>query len=211
MLKRMSVYAALALLLLLTSISYGASLQVVMLGDSLTEGLGVMQEDAFPALVQEKFEKDGLQVQLMNAGVSGSTSASGPRRLKWYVKIKPDLVFLALGANDGLRGLSLEEMKQNLAKTIEACQRNSLKVVLAGMHVPPNYGEAYSTEFHQVFHDLASKYKIPLLPFLLEGVAGDPDLNQPDGIHPNEEGQKKVAKLVYEFLKPIVKEHLDAK
>lgn len=211
MLKRVGIYLTLGLLLLLTSISSASSLQVVMLGDSLTEGLGVMQEDAFPALVQKKFEKDGLEVQLMNAGVSGSTSASGPRRLKWYVKIKPDLVFLALGANDGLRGLSLEEMKQNLGKTIEACQRNSLKVVLAGMHVPPNYGEAYSTEFHQVFHELAKKHKIPLLPFLLEGVAGNPDLNQPDGIHPNEEGQKKVAKLVYEFLKPIVKEQLDAK
>lgn len=211
MLKRVGIYVTLGLLLLLTSISSASSLQVVMLGDSLTEGLGVMQEDAFPALVQKKFEKDGLEVQLMNAGVSGSTSASGPRRLKWYVKIKPDLVFLALGANDGLRGLSLEEMKQNLGKTIEACQRNSLKVVLAGMHVPPNYGEAYSTEFHQVFHELAKKHKIPLLPFLLEGVAGNPDLNQPDGIHPNEEGQKKVAKLVYEFLKPIVKEQLDAK
>lgn len=188
-----------------------ASLKVVMLGDSLTEGLGVIHEQAYPSLLEQKFEKDGLAVELLNAGVSGSTSASGVRRLKWYLKIKPDLIFLALGANDGLRGLSLQEMKDNLANVIQACQKNSLPLVLAGMHVPPNYGDEYSQAFHQVFHELSKEHKVPLLPFFLEGVAGNPDFNQVDGIHPNEEGHQKVAEHVYQFLKPILKEHLNAR
>jgi len=178
---------------------------IVFLGDSLTEGLGLEANEAFPALVAQRLAADGRSdVEVINAGVSGSTSASGLSRLQWYARSQPDLLVLSLGANDGLRGLDVNDMKANLAETIEFAQANNIKVALTGMLVPPNMGPDYTTAFAQVFPDLAAQYDLPLLPFLLDGVAAVPELNQADGIHPNVEGAKIVADLVYDFLLPLL-------
>jgi acyl-CoA thioesterase-1 len=178
---------------------------IVFLGDSLTEGLGLEETEAFPHLVANKLAADGLNhVRVINAGVSGSTSASGLSRMQWYVRSQPDLLVLSLGANDGLRGLSIEEMKANLARTIEFAQANDISVILTGMLVPPNMGPDYTEAFAAVFPDLASQYGIPLMPFLLQDVAAVPELNQADGIHPNVEGARVVAENVYAFLKPYL-------
>ena len=178
---------------------------IVFLGDSLTEGLGLEENEAFPNLIAQRFESEGRDdIEVVNAGVSGSTSASGLSRMQWYVRSQPDLLVLALGANDGLRGLDVNEMKANLAETIEFAQANGVRVALTGMLVPPNMGPEYTTAFAQVFPDLAAQYALPFLPFLLEGVAAVPDLNQADGIHPNVEGEKIVAETVYNFLLPLL-------
>jgi acyl-CoA thioesterase-1 len=180
---------------------------IVFLGDSLTEGLGLEETEAFPHLVADKLAADGINhVRIINAGVSGSTSASGLSRMQWYVRSRPDLLVLSLGANDGLRGLSIDEMKNNLARTIEFAQANGISVILTGMLVPPNMGPEYSAAFAAVFPDLAAQYGIPLMPFLLEDVAAVPELNQADGIHPNVEGARVVADNVYAFLKPYLPE-----
>jgi acyl-CoA thioesterase I len=178
---------------------------ILFLGDSLTEGYGLDDGQSFPDLIAKRYKAEGRDnILVINGGVSGSTSASALARLQWYIRAKPNLMVLALGANDGLRGLSVPEMKTNLSKTIEFAQANGVKVVLAGMQIPPNYGPAYTTNFAQVFPDLAEQYDLEFLPFLLEGVAAKPELNQGDGIHPNVAGTKIVADLVYDFLAPLL-------
>jgi len=178
---------------------------VLFLGDSLTEGYGLETGESFPDLIEEKLDIDQLaHIRIINGGSSGSTSASGLSRLQWYIRSRPDLMVLSLGANDGLRGLSVEEMKANLSKTIEFAQGNGVKVLLTGMLIPPNYGPEYTEAFAAVFPDLAQQYDIPLMPFLLQDVAAIPELNQADGIHPNVEGTKIVADNVYAFLKPFL-------
>jgi acyl-CoA thioesterase-1 len=178
---------------------------ILFLGDSLTEGLGLEENEAFPNLIAQRLTAEGRDdIEIVNAGVSGSTSASALSRLQWYVRSQPDLLVLSLGANDGLRGLDINEMKANLTETIEFAQANGVKVALTGMQVPPNMGPEYTAAFAQVFPDLAAQYELPLLPFLLEGVAAVPELNQADGIHPNIEGEKIVADLVYDFLQPLL-------
>lgn len=180
---------------------------VVFLGDSLTEGLGLEDGEAFPDLIEDKLAADGMNhVRVINAGISGSTSASGLSRLQWYIRSRPDLLVLSLGANDGLRGLSIEDMKANLAETIEFAQDNGVDVVITGMLVPPNMGPEYADAFAAVFPDLAAEYDIPLMPFLLQDVAAVPELNQADGIHPNVAGSQIVADNVYNFLKPLLPE-----
>lgn len=181
-----------------------ATKRLVFLGDSLTEGYGVSRESAFPALIQEKIKADQKDWVVINAGVSGSTSASALSRLRWQLKNKPDLIVLALGSNDGLRGLKIEEMEHNLAETIELAQKEKIKVVLAGMMMPPNYTKKYAEPFRQVFPRLAKKYHLVLIPFLLEGVGARPELNQADGIHPNEKGHVLIADHVYGFLKGLL-------
>lgn len=175
---------------------------ILFLGDSLTEGLGVTKEDAFPKLVetmiQSELKKD---ITVINAGVSGSTTSDGLDRLKWYLKKKPSIVFLALGANDGLRGLDLKQSQKNLEEIIKYAQESNAKVLLAGMLIPPNYGPEYSENFRKMYELLKDKYKLKSMDFLLEGVAGDKKLNQRDGIHPNEQGHKIIAKNVFEFIK----------
>ena len=175
---------------------------ILFLGDSLTEGLGVTKEDAFPKLVetmiQTELKKD---VTVINGGVSGSTTSDGLDRLKWYLKKKPSIVFLALGANDGLRGLDLKQSQKNLEEIIKYAQESNAKVLLAGMLIPPNYGPEYSENFRKMYEQLKDKYKLKSMPFLLEGVAGNKELNQRDGIHPNEQGHKIIAKNVFEFMK----------
>jgi len=180
---------------------------VLFLGDSLTAGLGVQPEEAYPRLLGEMLTKDGVaDVRIVNGGVSGSTSASALSRLHWYDKIRPSLLFLALGANDGLRGLTVEEMGNNLAEVIDAARKRGMSVLLAGMELPPNYGDEYTGSFRQVYRDLASRYGLTLIPFLLEGVGGVAVLNQADGIHPNAEGHRHIARHVY----PVLKAHLDS-
>ena len=175
---------------------------ILFLGDSLTEGLGVTKEDAFPKLVetmiQTELKKD---VTVINGGVSGSTTSDGLDRLKWYMKKKPSIVFLALGANDGLRGFDLKQSQENLEEIIKYAQESNAKVLLAGMLIPPNYGPKYSENFRKMYEQLKDKYKLKNMPFLLEGVAGNKELNQRDGIHPNEQGHKIIAKNVFEFIK----------
>lgn len=192
-----------ASLLALSSMAQ-AEYTILFLGDSLTEGYGLEQEQSFPALVEEKLADGGYDVDIINGGVSGSTSASALNRLQWYIRSEPDLMLLALGANDGLRGLSIEQMRENLEETIEYARNNGVEVALAGMMIPPNYGQEYSQDFAQVYPALAEKYDLPFLPFLLEGVAGKADLNQADGIHPNAEGTRIVADTVYEFIQPLL-------
>ncbi len=181
------------------------SFTILFLGDSLTEGLGLETGESFPDLIAKRYKDEGRSnVKVINGGVSGSTSASALSRLQWYIRSKPNLMVLALGANDGLRGLSVPEMKANLSKTIEFAQANNVKVIIAGMQIPPNYGPAYTSTFAQVFPNLAEQYQLELLPFLLEGVAAKPELNQGDGIHPNVAGTKIVAENVYTFLQAFV-------
>jgi acyl-CoA thioesterase I len=178
---------------------------VLFLGDSLTEGLGLETDQAFPNLIDERLKTEGYNnISIINAGISGSTSASALERMQWYVRSRPDLVILSLGANDGLRGLDVDNMKINLAETIEFAQSNGIKVALTGMLTPPNMGEEYTTSFAQVFPDLATEYNLDFMPFLLQDVAGIPELNQADGIHPNIEGSRIVADHVYNFLLPLI-------
>lgn len=178
--------------------------RLVFLGDSLTEGYGVAREAAFPSIVEQKIKKSGKDWTVVNAGVSGSTTASALGREKWLFKTKPDILVLCLGANDGLRGLKIADSKKNLADAIEYAQAQNVTVVLGGLYMPPNYGEKYTREFHEMFKDLARKYKLKLIPFLLEGVGGKSQYNQADGIHPNEKGHELVGEHVYEAIKDLL-------
>ena len=175
---------------------------ILFLGDSLTEGLGVTKEEAFPKLVEILIQKElKKDISIINAGVSGSTTSDGLDRLKWYLKKKPSIVFLALGANDGLRGLDLKQSQKNLEEIIKYAQESNAKVLLAGMLIPPNYGPEYSENFRKMYEEIKDKYKLKSMPFLLDQVAGNKNLNQSDGIHPNEQGHKTIAKNVFEFIK----------
>mgnify|MGYP002641122485 FL=1 len=175
--------------------------KVVILGDSISAGLGVEPEQAFPFLVQDMLKQKGFAfVKITNGSISGSTMAGATSRLKWYLKTKPDILVLALGANDGLRGLSTDLMTQNLEKAIILAKKNGIKVILAGMKIPPNYGAEYAKAFESSFVSLAQKHDLPFIPFLLKDVAGKSFLNQADGIHPNPEGHKIIATTVFDIL-----------
>ena len=192
----------LVLLVLACAVPVLAGPTVLFLGDSLTAGLGVEPEEAYPHLLGEMLVRDGHpDVRVVNGGISGSTSASAPARLRWYARVKPEVLFLALGANDGLRGLSVSELEQNLEAVIGLAKRQGMRVLLAGMELPPNYGDVYTAEFRQVYRDLAARHGLPLLPFLLEGVGGVAELNQADAIHPNAEGHRRIAAHVYPVLR----------
>lgn len=177
----------------------------VFLGDSLTEGYGVAQSAAFPQLIQEKVKKDKLDWKIISSGSSGSTSASTLSRLKWVSKEKPDYVFILMGSNDGLRGLKVEETEKNLEAAIEWAQQNKITIILDQLNVPPNYGPDYFKKFAAIYPRLAKKYKIELAPFLLDGVFGESNLNQADGIHPNEKGHQIIADRMYDYLKKFLK------
>ena len=179
---------------------------ILCLGDSLTEGYGVPIEKSWPSLMQEHFAKQNVKV--LNSGISGATSASGPGRLKWHLKSpeKPEIMILALGANDGLRGQPVASMKENLSKTIVMAKEAGIRPVLAGMRIPPNYGQEYADAFEKVFVDLAKEHSIGLIPFLLDGVAARKELNLPDGIHPNPDGYKIVIKNVLQIVEPMLKD-----
>jgi acyl-CoA thioesterase I len=176
--------------------------KVVVLGDSLTAGLGLASADAFPAVLQRKIDAAQLPFEVVNAGVSGDTSAGGLRRLDWSLQDDPRVLIVALGANDGLRGLPVREMKKNLATIIEAAQARKVTVILAGMEAPPNYGTEYAAAFRQAYRDLAAQYHVAFVPFLLDRVAGQAALNQADGVHPTVRGAQIVADTVWAALKP---------
>ena len=177
---------------------------ILALGDSLTAGFGVAQEESFPLRLQVKIDEAKLGYKIVNAGISGDTTAGGVRRINWLMKHKPQIVILALGANDGLRGLSVDEMRSNLETMIRISHDHDARVLLAGMKALPNYGEDYQQKFESVFSELANKYDLVHLPFLLEGVAGVREFTRPDGIHPTASGYKIVADLVWEYLRPML-------
>lgn len=180
---------------------------IVFFGNSLTAGYGLSPEQAFPALIQKKIDSLGLPYTVVNAGVSGETSSGGLTRIDWILQQPIDIFILELGANDGLRGIpSLSVTRQNLQEIIDRvkAKNSNVKILLAGMQVPPNMGQKYSNEFREMFPELASKNSIALIPFLLEGVGGEPHLNLPNDVHPNEEGSKFVAENVWKELQKLL-------
>ena len=174
--------------------------RVIVLGDSLTAGLGISAELNYPSLLQETFSQQGQPIEIINAGVSGDTTAGGLRRLDWLLKQDPDLLVVELGANDGMRGVPIDNVKENLATIIERIQERQIDVLLVGMQIPTNYGREYTQRFKEMYPELAKKYQIAMVPFLLEGVAGERELNQADGIHPTANGHRIIAKTVFPFL-----------
>lgn len=177
-----------------------ASTQILFLGDSLSEGQGVDEEQSFPRIVEKKLRAKNLDVAVINGGVSGATSASGEGRLKWHLKNRIDIVVLELGANDGLRGLKISETQKNLIKIIKLAREKKVKVLLLGLLMPPNYGKKYVSDFGLMYKRLSATYKIPFMPFLLQDVAGIAKYNQADGIHPNAEGHEMIATRVAAFV-----------
>jgi acyl-CoA thioesterase-1 len=179
---------------------------ILFLGNSLTAGFGLDAEQAFPALIQKKIDSQSLNFEVVNAGLSGETSAGGLRRIDWILKRKIDILVLELGGNDGLRGVPLESTKKNLQEIIDKTKSKypNIKIIIAGMQVPPNLGKEYTNTFKSIYPDLAKKNGAILIEFLLEGVGGIPELNMPDGIHPTAEGHKIIAENVWKVLKPLI-------
>lgn len=180
--------------------------RIVVLGDSLTAGLGLPADESYPAVLQRKVDQAGYQYEVVNAGVSGDTSSGGRRRLDWELGGGARILILALGGNDALRGIPVESLKANLAAIIDGAKRRGADVLLAGMEAPPNLGPAYTGEFRNAFRDVAQQHEVPLIPFLLQGVAGISSLNQGDRIHPNREGARLVAEHVWRALEPMVRQ-----
>lgn len=178
----------------------GSERVVVALGDSLTAGFGVAPDEAWPALVEARLKREGYPYRVVNAGVSGDTTAGGLRRVDWVLRNRPDVAVVALGANDGLRGLGTDAMEANLLAIVERLRGGGARVLVAGMEVPPNYGAAYARAFRGVFPDVARRTGAALMPFLLDGVAADPRLNLADGIHPNAAGHRAIADRVWPHL-----------
>ena len=178
---------------------------IVALGDSITAGFGVLPDEAYPALLEARLRREGYAYRVVNAGVSGDTTAAGLRRVDWVLSTQPSIVIVALGANDGLRHQSVTAMRKNLIEIIRRLHAAGPRVLLAGMRVPSNYGPDYSRSFAAVFPGVARTMGIPLAPFLLDGVAGDLRLNQPDGIHPTAEGQRVTADKLWPHLKPLLR------
>jgi acyl-CoA thioesterase-1 len=174
--------------------------RVVFLGDSLTAGYGLAPNETYPSLLLWRMREAGLAVDVVNAGVSGDTSAGGLRRLDWSLDGPVRVLVVALGGNDGLRGLSVDELKRNLAAIIARAQARNVTVILAGMEAPPNLGREYTSAFRRVYPDLGARYRVAVIPFLLEGVAGVASLNQGDGIHPNAAGARRVADNVWPYV-----------
>ena len=179
---------------------------ILCFGNSLTEGYGLKPEESYPSLLQNRIDSLGLNYRVVNAGVSGETTAGGKSRLGWVLKKKVDIFILELGANDGLRGIPIEETKRNLQSIIDTVQLKipDVKIVLAGMQIPPNLGEKYTQEFKAIFPALAEVNSVHLIPFLLQGVAGETELNQEDGIHPTSEGTKLVLDNLWIVLRSLL-------
>jgi len=177
---------------------------VIFLGDSLTAGLGLAEDQAYPSRVAARLAGRGTPIRAINAGVSGDTSAGGLARLDWLLGQHPDVVVLALGANDGLRGVALADTEKNLREIVRRCRAAGARVLLLGMQIPPNYGPDYAGGFRALYPRIAKEMDVPLVPFLLEGVGGVAELNQADGMHPTAEGQEKVADNVAPYLERMV-------
>lgn len=180
--------------------------KIVALGDSLTAGYGMSRETAYPAVIQKRLEAEGFDYEVVNAGVSGDTSAGGLSRLDWALDGDVKVLIVALGGNDGLRGLPVSGLKNNLATIIERAQERGAAVILAGMEAPPNQGDGYTSEFRKAFQEIADEYEVVFFPFLLEDVAGRPELNLADGIHPNPDGARVIAENIWSYLEPLLAE-----
>ena len=178
---------------------------IAVLGDSLSAGLGVAADEAYPTLLESRLRRAGFAYRVVNAGVSGDTSAGGLRRLDWVLRSRPEIVIVALGANDGLRGLPVAALRDNLTAIVTKLQATGVRVLLVGMRVPPNYGDAYASAFAETFRDVARRTSAAFVPFLLDGVAGDARLNQADGIHPNAAGHRAVAEHIWSSLQPLLR------
>jgi acyl-CoA thioesterase-1 len=196
-------------LFLLTGSSMAASAPrtILFLGDSITAGYGLDLDQAYPGLIQKRIDAQGWNFKVVNAGQSGDTTAGGLARLDWVLQNRVDVLVLELGANDGLRGLSVEAIKKNLQAIIERTKQRhpEAKIVIAGMKVPPNMGDDYGRKFEAVFADLAKRNNAPFVPFILEGVGGTRELNLPDGIHPTAKGHEIVAGNVWKVLEPVLR------
>ena len=184
-----------------------AKVTVLFFGNSITAGYGLDSEQAFPAIIEGKADSLGYALVAVNAGVSGETTAGGLRRVDWILQRPFDVFVLALGGNDGLRGIDPGHTRANLQQIIDKVRaaRPGIRIVLAGMEAPPNMGDEYTREFRQLFHDMASANEVTFMPFLLDDVAGIPDLNQPDGIHPTAGGHRIIAENVWSVLEPLMK------
>lgn len=183
------------------------SITILFFGDSITAGYGLEMEQAFPALIEAKADSLGYGVEAVNAGLSGETSAGGLRRVDWILQRPFDIFVLELGANDGLRGMDPDHTRDNLQQIIDKIKdrRPDVRIILAGMEAPPNMGEEFTRSFRQLYRDLAADNDVTFMPFILQDVAGDPDLNQPDGIHPTAEGHRIIAENVWEILSPMLR------
>jgi len=177
---------------------------ILAFGDSLTAGFGVTEKENYPSRLQALLKAEGFSYRVVNGGVSGDTTAGGLRRIHWLLTLNPEIVILELGANDGLRGLALEEMRSNLVEIIAFCKKKNARILLAGMKIPPNHGEEYTKGFEDVFVSIAEEYELPLIPFFLEGVAAKEEWTRPDGIHPTGDGYKVVAETVWKNLQPLL-------
>ena len=178
--------------------------RIVVLGDSLTAGLGVSSDEAYPARLQARLDAAAYDFEVVAAGESGGTTAGGLRRLEWALNGDVRILVVALGGNDGLRGLPVEQMKANLSAIIRHATERGVRVLLTGMEAPPNFGTVYTDEFRQVFREVAAEHDLAFVPFLLEGVAGVEELNQSDRIHPNAEGAEQVAAHLWPALEPLL-------
>ena len=178
--------------------------RIVFLGDSLTAGLGLPRAQSVPSLIQERLDAEGYAYEVVNAGVSGDTSAGGLRRLDWALDGHVEILVVELGANDGLRGLPVAEMKKNLREIVTRARERGIAVILTGMEAPPNYGPLYTAEFRRVFRELADERDVVFVPFFLEGVAGVSALNNADGIHPNAEGARMIERIIWGALEPML-------
>lgn len=177
---------------------------MVFLGDSLTAGLGLPEDQAYPAVLDRRLDAEGTPVRILNAGVSGDTTAGGLARLDWLLKQKPDMLVVGLGANDGLRGLELADTEKNLREIVRRAKDSGARVLLLGMMIPPNYGPDYTERFRKMYPEIAKDLDVPLVPFLLDKVGGIADLNQADGIHPTAKGQEMVADNVEPYLRDLI-------
>jgi acyl-CoA thioesterase-1 len=184
---------------------------IVALGDSLTAGFGVTPEEAYPARLAERLAREGYPYRVINAGVSGDTSAGAYRRVGWVLRAKPEIVIVAVGANDGLRGQNVEELRRNLESIVRRIRASGARVLLVGMRLPPNYGDGFAREFAATYFEVARRTAVPVVPFLLDGVAGNAALNQADGIHPNAEGHRVIVEQLWPYLEPLLRKRPDAR
>ena len=178
---------------------------IVAFGDSLTAGLGVPADQSYPALLGERLRREGYEYKVVNAGVSGDTTAGGLRRVDWALRLKPEIVILELGVNDALRGQNLASVRANLDQLVARFQGAGARVLIAGMRLPPNYGTPYAEDFRRLFGEVARARNAPHIPFFLDGVGAVPRLNQPDGIHPTAEGYALVVEHLWPYLVPLLR------
>lgn len=201
---RLAALLALALVVLTMSPARADERVIVAFGDSLTAGLGVPVGEAYPALLQARLAKEGYAYRVVNAGVSGDTTAGGLRRVDWALKLKPEVVVVELGANDALRGQDLASVRANLDAIVSRFQAAGARVLVAGMRLPPNYGARYGADFERIFAEVARARKAAYMPFFLDGVGGDARLNQADGIHPTADGYRIIADRLWPYLRPLL-------